>query len=77
MPDSNEYKEVKGYFLAIYSVREISERALALTAETIKLNTANYTAWHYRRILLFELKKNLNDEIMWLNSIGLTMKKNF
>lgn len=66
-----------GYFRAIYSREEVSERALALTAETIQLNQGNYTAWYYRRKLLFELHKNLDDEIAWLNSIGLAMQKNF
>jgi len=27
--------------------------------------------------LLFELKKDLNDEIVWLNQIGLKMEKNY
>jgi len=66
-----------GYFRAIYSTEEVSERALALTAETIQLNQGNYTAWYYRRKLLFELHKNLDGEIAWLNSIGLAMQKNF
>ena len=69
--------EVMGYFRAIFSTDEVSERALALTAETIQLNQGNYTAWYYRRKLLFELHKSLDGEIAWLNSIGLVMQKNF
>ena len=66
-----------GYFRALYSQMEISERALSLTKETILLNQGNYTAWFYRRKLLHELGKDLRDELMWLNQIGPEMEKNY
>ena len=66
-------KEVMGYFRAIFTAKEISERAFELTKETIELNQGNYTAWHFRRQLLHELKKDLTQEIMWLNAIGVEM----
>jgi protein farnesyltransferase/geranylgeranyltransferase type-1 subunit alpha len=55
------------YFRALFVKKEISERALELTAEVIMINQGNYTAWHFRRMLLHELKKDLTMEIMWLN----------
>ena len=70
-------KEVMGYFRAIFTAKEISERALELTKETIELNQGNYTAWHFRRQLLHELKKDLTQEVMWLNAIGVEMQKNY
>jgi len=42
-----------------------------LTKEVILINQGCYSAWHFRRKLLFELKKDLGDEIVWLNEIGL------
>ena len=66
-----------GYFRTVFLAQEISERALALTTETIMLNQGNYTAWHFRRKLLHELGKDLGMEIFWLNSIGLQMEKNY
>lgn len=70
-------KEVMGYFRTVFIAQEMSERALALTTETIMLNQGNYTAWHFRRKLLHELGKDLAMEILWLNSIGLQMEKNY
>jgi hypothetical protein len=66
-----------GYFRALFKNLEISERALDLTRETIMLNQGNYAAWHYRRKLLHELGVDLMDEIIFLNSIGLKMEKNY
>ena len=37
----------------------------------------NYTAWHYRRRCLDELKLPLEDEIKWLQTHGLRMEKNY
>jgi len=73
----NADKEVMGYFRALFVSKEVSERALELTAETIMLSQGNYTAWHWRRSLLHQLGKDLGQEIIWLNTIGLGMEKNF
>ena len=66
-----------GYFRAIFLKQEISERAFSLTEETITLNQGNYAAWHFRRKLLHELKKDLGAELHYLNMVGLIMEKNY
>jgi len=68
---------VLGYFRAILVKEEISERAFHLTTETIMESQGNYTAWFYRRKLLDELKKPLEDELKFLNNIAIEFEKNF
>lgn len=66
-----------GYFRALFSAQEISERALELTKEVVHVNQGNYSAWHFRRKLLHELGKDLGQELSWLNAMGLKMEKNY
>jgi protein farnesyltransferase/geranylgeranyltransferase type-1 subunit alpha len=42
-----------GYFRALYELGELSDRALRITEKAIRYNCANYTAWEYRRRVLF------------------------
>ncbi|EFC43663.1 predicted protein, partial [Naegleria gruberi] len=74
---SDDFKEVMGYFRAVIQNNEISERALELTAEAIELNPANYTAWHYRRIVLDGLNADLSKEIEYLNQVSEDNPKNY
>ena len=44
-------------------MNEMSERALSLTEDVIRMNPANYTAWQFRRQCLYALKKDLDEEL--------------
>ena len=65
------------YFRAILRSQEFSERAFRLTEEVIEYAEGNYNAWFYRRKLLENLGKPLNEEMEWLQEIGLEKEKNF
>lgn len=58
---------VHDYFRAILEKGEVSKRALALTEEVINQNSANYTAWQFRRECIFELKEDLEKELEFTN----------
>jgi len=74
---TDEFKSVMGYFRAIVQANEISERALRLTADAIEYNAANYTAWYYRRVVLFGLNKDLTEEIKYMNQMTEENEKNY
>ncbi len=65
------------YFRAMLNKDERSERSLALTEEVIKLNAANYTAWHFRRLCLAALNAELAEEMEYVDSIGPKNPKNY
>jgi len=65
------------YFRAILQRDEKSERALQLTEEVIRHNAASYTAWHYRRLILFALKKDLHEELEYVKKLGAKNPKNY
>lgn len=72
-----KFKEAMDYFRAVVQAGEVSERALQLTAIVTELNPANYTAWYYRRVLLFQLNKDLDEEIKLLDDTIEDNQKNY
>ncbi|CAJ1374945.1 unnamed protein product [Effrenium voratum] len=71
------FEEVHGYFRAIQQRNETSLRALSLTADVIENNSANYTAWYYRRRCLKELDSDLDEERVFTNKWATDCPKNY
>jgi len=71
------FEEVHDYFRAVQKKSEFSERALALTADVIQHNSANYTAWYYRRRCLKELGSDLKKEVEFADNWARDFPKNY
>ena len=71
------YSDVMDIFRAILRTNEISQRTLLLTEAVIDVNSANYSAWHFRRLCLFELNSDLIDELRWVATVALDSPKNY
>ena len=65
------------YFRAVLLTQEYSPRTLALTANVIDLNAANYTAWHFRRQCLKAMGSDLTAELAFVASIAGDNPKNY
>ncbi|KAI5706391.1 hypothetical protein M8J76_001986 [Diaphorina citri] len=70
---SQKFTDIYDFFRAVVNAGEKSERALALTADAITMNPANYTVWQYRREILKALNKDLHQELKY---IGEKIKEN-
>lgn len=74
---SPQFRETMDYFRAVVKASEVSDRALRLTDEVIRLNAANYTAWAYRRKILVALDVDFKEEVQWVNRIAAENPKNY
>ena len=71
------FEEVHDYFRAIVSRNEFSQRAMELTADVIENNSANYTAWYYRRRCLTNEKSDLSAELEFTDRWAKDSPKNY
>lgn len=74
---TEEYSEAMSYLRAVMADNEKSERVLELTQDIIQMNPAHYTIWLYRASIVFETKRDLLQELEWLNPISLKYLKNY
>ncbi|XP_076280656.1 farnesyl transferase alpha [Lasioglossum baleicum] len=74
---SEKFQDAYDYFRAVLKSGEKSERALALTADCVWLNSANYTVWQYRRGILKALGKDLRNELKYIGWLTSYFPKNY
>jgi len=74
---SPQFRETMDYFRAVVKANELSQRALGLTNEVIRLNAANYTAWAFRRKVLAALDVDCKEEMEWVKGIAAENPKNY
>ncbi|KAI9671572.1 MAG: CAAX geranylgeranyltransferase alpha subunit [Caeruleum heppii] len=74
---TDAYSEAMSYLRAVMALQEYSDRVLELTERIVGMNPAHYTVWLYRAKCLFELDKDLGEEMRWLNGVALRWQKNY
>ncbi|GLC46141.1 hypothetical protein PLESTB_001194500 [Pleodorina starrii] len=73
-----EHAEALGYFRAVLLSGELSERVLALTADMIRFNQADYTAWRIRWLCVQKLgSAALQAELDFTHAVMLENAKNY
>lgn len=74
---TEKFRNTFDYFRAVLKMDEKSERAFKLTTDCVALNPANYTVWYYRRILIKELKKDIPQELEFMEKVIADHPKNY
>eukprot|EP00741_Cyanophora_paradoxa_P016891 tig00020943_g16312.t1 len=72
-----EFTDTMDYFRAVLFADEMSDRALEVTSDAIRLNAGNYTAWHFRRKLVRALKRDLREELEYIDDVSMENPKNY
>lgn len=71
------FSDVMDLFRGVVRLRELSARTLLLTEAVIDCNSANYSAWHYRRLCLASLHSDLRAELAWSAEVARDTPKNY
>ncbi|KAG4303751.1 hypothetical protein PORY_002847 [Pneumocystis oryctolagi] len=71
------YSEAMAYLKTIMIKEEMSERAMKLTAYLINMNPAHYTVWAYRMKVLINLKKDIFQELLWIEQLSKLHPKSY
>jgi protein farnesyltransferase/geranylgeranyltransferase type-1 subunit alpha len=71
------YSDVMDMFRAVLRSNELSRRTLLLSEAVIDCNSANYSAWHFRRLCLERLDSDLAAELEWVATVALDTPKNY
>lgn len=74
---TDDYKQTMGILLALMHNQEYSERALAITELGIEMLASHYSTWIYRFNIIKALKKDLFEELDWIESVALENEKNY
>ncbi|KAJ7532218.1 hypothetical protein O6H91_14G077800 [Diphasiastrum complanatum] len=74
---TSQFRETMDYFRAVLARDERSDRSLELTEEAIHMNAGNYTVWHFRRLVLESLGKDLWKELYFIQDVAKSNHKNY
>eukprot|EP00727_Mastigamoeba_balamuthi_P011096 m51a1_g6609 hypothetical protein (309) ;mRNA; f:16660-17808 len=72
-----QFRETMSYFRAILRKDERSRRAYEICREAIDLNSANYTAWYYRRLCVEALNEDWRKELELAEEVAEDNPKNY